>query len=104
MTVRAGLHLSPRLETDLIARRFFRADKEVRLGPREFDLLAALMRNRGAVLTRDVLLAQVWGEGGQARDRSVDNQVHALRQKIELDPATPTRITTVRGVGYRFEG
>ncbi len=92
------------LRLDLIARRVFRGAEEIQLAPREFDLLATLMRNRGAVLTRDLLLAQVWGDDFPGDDRTVDVHIRWLRQKIESDPSAPARITTVRGVGYRFEG
>jgi len=92
------------LRIDLIARRAFRGEAEIQLAPREFDLLATLMRNTGAVLTRDLLLAQVWGDDFPGDDRTVDVHIRWLRQKIESDPSVPAHITTVRGVGYRFEG
>jgi len=92
------------LRLDLIARRAFRGEAEIQLAPREFDLLATLMRNTGAVLTRDLLLAQVWGDDFPGDDRTVDVHIRWLRQKIESDPSVPAHITTVRGVGYRFEG
>ncbi|OGO14682.1 MAG: DNA-binding response regulator [Chloroflexi bacterium RBG_13_68_17] len=92
------------LRLDLIAHRAFHGAEEIQLAPREFDLLATLMRNRGAVLTRDLLLAQVWGDDFPGDDRTVDVHIRWLRQKIEPDPSAPARITTVRGMGYRFEG
>lgn len=92
------------LRLDLVGRRAWLGAKELQLPPREFDLLATLMRNKGAVLTRELLLAQVWGDDYQGDARTVDVHIRWLRQKIEADPSQPVRITTVRGVGYRFEG
>jgi DNA-binding response OmpR family regulator len=92
------------LRLDLSARRGWRQEAELALAPREFDLLAALMRNRGAVLTRDLLLARVWGEDYVGDARTVDVHIRWLRQKLEEDPSEPQRILTVRGMGYRFEG
>jgi len=92
------------LRLDLPARRGWRQGAELALAPREFDLLAALMRNRGAVLTRDLLLARVWGEDYVGDARTVDVHIRWLRQKLEEDPSEPQRILTVRGMGYRFEG
>lgn len=74
------------------------------LSPREFDLLAFLVRNRGQVFSRDYLLEKVWGYGYVGDTRTVDVHVRWLRQKIEVDPAHPRRLLTVRGVGYKFEG
>ena len=91
------------LRLDLIGRRVYLAERELQLAPREFDLLAALLRNRGAVLTRELLLAQVWGDDFPGDARTVDVHIRWLRQKIESDPSQPQRIVTVRGVGYRFE-
>jgi DNA-binding response OmpR family regulator len=92
------------LRLDMSARRAILAEREVNLAPREFDLLATLMRDQGAVLSRDLLLARVWGDDYPGDPRTVDVHVRWLRQKLEADPSDPQRITTVRGVGYRFEG
>jgi DNA-binding response OmpR family regulator len=89
---------------DLAARRVSLAGREVKLSHKEFDLLAVLVRNKGAVLSRDLLLEQVWGFDHIGDDRTVDVHVRWLREKIEADPSEPQRIVTVRGVGYRFEG
>ena len=70
---------------------------------KEFSLLAELMRHRGAVLSRDLLLSHVWGQDFFGDDRTVDVHVRWLREKIEDDPAHPVHIQTVRGLGYRFE-
>ncbi len=92
------------LQLDLTARRAYLGENELKLSHKEFDLLAALVRNRGAVLSRDLLVEQVWGYDRVGDDRTVDVHVRWLREKIEADPSTPQRIVTVRGVGYRFEG
>ncbi len=92
------------LVLDLIARRATRDNKELRLTHKEFDLLATLMRNQGAVLSRDLLLDRVWGYDYGGQTKTVDVHVRWLREKIEDDPSHPRRIVTVRGVGYRFEG
>jgi DNA-binding response OmpR family regulator len=89
---------------DLIARRATRGGAELRLTHKEFDLLATLMRNRGAVLSRDLLLERVWGYDYGGQTKTVDVHVRWLREKIEDEPSHPRRIVTVRGVGYRFEG
>jgi DNA-binding response OmpR family regulator len=89
---------------DLIARRAHRGEVELRLTHKEFDLLAELMRNKGAVLSRDLLLTQVWGYDYVGDSHTVDVHIRWLREKIEANPSEPKRITTVRGVGYRFEG
>lgn len=92
------------LRLSLTGRRLFKGDEEVKLSNKEFDLLAELMRNRGAVLSRDLILTKVWGYDYFVDKRTVDVHVRWLREKIEDDPSNPRRIVTVRGVGYRFEG
>ena len=74
------------------------------LKPKEFDLLVFLARNRGIVLSRDLILERVWGWDYDGGSRTVDVHVRWLREKIEADASNPTRIVTVRGIGYRFEG
>jgi len=91
------------IRIDLIARRAYRDSEELQLSHKEFDLLAELMRNQGAVLSRDLILSRVWGYDYYGDSRTVDVHIRWLRQKIEDDPSDPQRIVTVRGVGYRFE-
>jgi DNA-binding response OmpR family regulator len=95
---------SGNLTLDLVARRALLGDAELKLTHREFDLLAELMRNQGAVLSRDLLLSRVWGYDYVGDSHTVDVHIRWLREKIEADPSAPKRITTLRGVGYRFEG
>jgi len=92
------------LTLDLLSRRVTSGSGELKLTHREFDLLAELMRNQGAVLSRDLLLTRVWGYDYVGGSHTVDVHIRWLREKIEADPSEPRRITTVRGVGYRFEG
>lgn len=92
------------LTLDLVSHRAWRRGQPLNLTPKEFDLLAELIRHRGAVLTRDLLLQRVWGFDFDGDTRTVDVHIRWLREKIEDDPAHPQRIETVRGLGYRFEG
>ncbi|MFZ4828458.1 MAG: response regulator transcription factor [Phototrophicaceae bacterium] len=92
------------IRMNMTGRRVFKADDEVKLSNKEFDLLAELMRNRGAVLSRDLILTKVWGYDYFVDKRTVDVHIRWLREKIEDDPSNPRRIITVRGLGYRFEG
>lgn len=92
------------LSLDLLARRGNLRGEELKLTHREFDLLAELMRNQGAVLSRDLLLNSVWGYDYVGDSHTVDVHIRWLREKIEVEPSSPRRIVTVRGVGYRFEG
>jgi two-component system alkaline phosphatase synthesis response regulator PhoP len=70
----------------------------------ELKLLAAFVRNRGRLLTRDRLLDEVWGNGIAVTDRVIDNHVVSLRKKIEDAPSIPRYLISVRGAGYRFDG
>lgn len=92
------------LSLDPTSRRVFKGDQELQLSAREFDLLAILMKNAGRALSRDELLAQVWGEEWIGDPRTLDVHVRWLRLKVEDDPAIPQYIQTVRGYGYRFAG
>lgn len=89
---------------NLVNRRAVMGDTELLLSPKEFSLLAELIRHRGVLLSRDLLLARVWGYDFMGDSRTVDVHIRWLREKIEADPANPQRIVTVRGIGYRFEG
>jgi DNA-binding response OmpR family regulator len=79
-------------------------DQALALKPKEFDLLYHLAQHKGQMLTREVILQQVWGWNYFGDSRTVDVHMRWLREKIEDDPSQPTRIITVRGAGYRFEG
>ncbi len=88
-----------------MARREIRVDgRVVSVKPKEYELMVYLARHRGIALSRDQILEKVWGWDFAGGTRTVDVHVRWLREKIEPDPTHPTRIVTVRGSGYRFEG
>ncbi len=95
----AVVDLGP-VQVDLAGHRVLRDGRDVPLKPKVFELLAFLVRNAGQVVTRDQLLERVWGYDFAGETRTVDVHVHWLRAAIEPDPATPTIVQTVRGVGY----
>ena len=72
--------------------------------PKEYELLLFLARQRGIVVSRDLILERVWGWDFDGGSRTVDVHIRWLREKSEDDPGNPVRIVTVRGIGYRFEG
>ncbi|MBL8067165.1 MAG: response regulator transcription factor [Armatimonadetes bacterium] len=78
--------------------------ESVSLSPKEFALLYFLVRHKGQVFSREVLLDRVWGQDAYVSARTVDVHVRWLRERIEPEPGRPTRILTVRGVGYKFLG
>jgi two-component system alkaline phosphatase synthesis response regulator PhoP len=90
-----------RIEPD--ARRAWRGDELLDLTPIEFDLLLALARHQGRVLSREQLIEQAWGYDYYGDERVVDVHIGRLRKKVEDDAAKPALIVTVRGAGYRFE-
>ena len=91
------------LTIDLTRRELLIDHRPVGLKPKEFDLLLFLARHPGQVLSRELILERVWGWEFGGGSRTVDVHIRWLREKIEADPTSPTRIITVRGVGYRFE-
>lgn len=78
--------------------------KPIPMPLKEFELLAFLMRNKGRVLTRGQLIDRVWGADYVGDTKTLDVHVKRLRSKIEVDPANPVRLVTVRGLGYKLEG
>ena len=91
------------LVIDLATRRVTRGDTALELTAKEFDLLAHMAAHPDRVYTRDHLLRDVWGYDFIGDDSTVTVHVRRLREKLELDPAKPRYLTTVWGVGYRFE-
>jgi two-component system, OmpR family, response regulator RegX3 len=83
--------------------RVFVRGQEVHLRRKEFELLVLLVENAGRVLTRDTLIDRVWGADYVGDTKTLDVHIKRLRTHVEADPSSPTIITTVRGVGYRFE-
>lgn len=88
---------------DVASRRVYVGSEEIALSAKEFDLLAVLMRESGNVVTRDDLMREVWGTEWFGSTKTLDMHVSWLRRKLGDDANSPTRITTVRGVGFRFE-
>ncbi len=78
-------------------------DEQVSLPLKEFDLLSLLMDNAGRVLSRDQLIERVWGADYYGDTKTLDVHIKRLRSKVEQDPKKPTRIVTIRGLGYKFE-
>ena len=91
------------LRIDLAARRVTRGEREIRLTPTEYALLAELASHAGEALTHDALLTRVWGQEYRSETHYLKVYVARLRDKLEDEPARPRLIVTVRGVGYRFE-
>jgi two-component system alkaline phosphatase synthesis response regulator PhoP len=81
-----------------------RNGRPVPMSAKEFHLLQYFVEHRGATLSRDELLREVWEYGGLPTTRTVDVHVAWLRQKIEKDPKSPQLILTVVGLGYKFVG
>ncbi len=88
---------------DIARREVKRGGRPVPLSPKEFDLLVALLRRRGAVATRIELLREVWQYPASISSRTLDTHIAELRRKLEADAAAPRHILTVRKTGYRLE-
>jgi two-component system response regulator RegX3 len=117
--MRAALRRAPRGEDEAIAATEVLQVGEVRLDPgrhevmvrssdvtlplKEFELLELLLANAGRVLTRDTLIDRIWGPHYVGDTKTLDVHIKRLRAKIEEDPSNPALITTIRGLGYRFE-
>jgi DNA-binding response OmpR family regulator len=98
------IHRFGTCELDLGRFELRRDGKRLDTTTTELKLLAAFVRNRGRLLTRERLLDEVWGTGIAVTDRVVDNHIVSLRKKIEDEPSAPRYLISVRGVGYRFDG
>jgi DNA-binding response OmpR family regulator len=110
--IRAHLRTVPPADTEIVigalrvdsaAHRVFLDGVEIELRPKEFELLHVLVNEVGKVVTRDRLLSEVWDLHWESSTKTLDMHVHALRRKLLDDAETSRWITTVRGVGYRFE-
>ncbi|HZA22142.1 MAG TPA: response regulator transcription factor, partial [Dehalococcoidia bacterium] len=95
---------SNKLELNLTSYTASQDGKILALKPREFQLLALLLGNKGRVCTRSYILQNVWRDTDLQSDHTMAVHVRWLREKIEPDPSHPRRIITIRGIGYRFEG
>jgi len=94
------LFVSGDLTVDLVRRQIFRGEGEIRLSPREWDILRMLVRYAGRVLTHQTIMSQLWGATGDVQQLRV--YIRQIRQKIEIDPERPRHIITETGVGYRL--
>ena len=92
------------LSINLTRREVLLDDRVLALKPQEYELLLFFAQHKSQMLSREFILERVWGWDYIGDSRTVDVHVRWLRQKIEKDAAEPTRIVTVRGGGYRFEG
>ena len=91
------------IEVDPRTRSIHRHGQAIAVAPKEFDLLMALIRRRGAVVSRVELLREVWQYPASISSRTLDTHIAELRRKLEHDPAAPRHILTVRKTGYRLE-
>ena len=96
------IQLGP-IRMDIDARRCFVNGVEVKLRKKEFALLRILLENPGRVLTREVLIDRIWGNDYVGDTKTLDVHIKRIRNLIEENPKNPAHITTVRGVGYRYE-
>jgi DNA-binding response OmpR family regulator len=114
--VRAALRRGPRAveplrtvhefgdtRVDVAARTVTRAGAPVEMTATEFDVLVCLIEARGAALSRESIFTRVWGPNHHGTPRTIDNFIQQLRSKLEVDPARPRHVVTVRGIGYRFD-
>ncbi|MGV8026943.1 MAG: response regulator transcription factor [Anaerolineaceae bacterium] len=92
------------LSIDQVRREVKLNDKVIEFKPKELDLLIYFAENKGQVLSREQILEKVWGWDYFGDSRTVDVHVRWLREKIEVNPADPQRIITLRSAGYRFDG
>lgn len=90
------------VEIDYVRHEVKKGEEKVELTLKEFELLDILIKNKGKVLTRDLLLDKIWGYEYVGETRTVDVHIRHLRQKLEDDDKNPKFIETVRGIGYRF--
>ncbi|MFM9872649.1 MAG: winged helix-turn-helix domain-containing protein [Fimbriimonadaceae bacterium] len=95
---------SGNLKIDPKSHQAWRDGELMALSPKEFALLYFLVRNKGQVFSREILLDRVWGQDAYVSARTVDVHVRWLRERVEMEPSSPERIMTVRGVGYKFLG
>ncbi len=91
------------IEVDPASRTVHRASQPVELAPKEFDLLLALLRARGAVVSRLQVMREVWGYSAAIVSRTIDTHIAELRRKLEENPSSPRHIITVRKTGYRIK-
>jgi two-component system response regulator RegX3 len=99
----AGVHVSGNIRMDIERHLVTVNGIAISLPLKEFELLEYFMRNQGRVLTRTQLIDRVWGGDYYGDTKTLDVHVKRLRSKIEVDPANPLLIQTIRGLGYKFQ-
>ncbi len=99
----SGAYVFGPVVVDVSRREAHLHGRSVDLSRKEFDLLALLVSEGGHVVTRAQCMDRIWGERKKGESRTLDTHVKRLRKKIEVDPAEPAHLLTVRGVGYRFK-
>jgi len=102
-TLETGIHSAGRIRMDIERHQVTVNEIAINLPLKEFELLEFLMRNSGRVLTRGQLIDRVWGGDYFGDTKTLDVHIKRLRSKIEVDPANPVLIQTIRGLGYKFE-
>ena len=102
-SVRAAAVAAQDVRVDTAGRHAWRGDVELDLAPKEFDLLAVLVANAGTVVTRERLMEEVWDTNWFGSTKTLDMHVSWLRRKLGDDATRPRYISTIRGVGFRFE-
>ena len=95
--------VSGSLSLNTASRILTRDGEIVDIKPRAFDLLLLLMQNKGRAFSREQILERLWGTDFYGDTRTVDVHIRWIREKIEDDPSDPTKLKTVRSIGYRFE-
>jgi DNA-binding response OmpR family regulator len=91
------------LDVDVAARRVVVAGDEIALRPKEFDVIRVLAEAAGSVVTREQLIEEVWDENWWGSTKTLDVHINSIRRKLGEQAGEPSRITTIRGVGYRLE-
>ncbi|WP_166849937.1 response regulator transcription factor [Isoptericola sp. BMS4] len=91
------------VRVDVSAHRAFQGERELHLTTKEFDLLKVLVANAGSVVVRDTLMRDVWGSDPVGSTKTLDMHVSWLRRKLGDDANAPRYVSTVRGLGFRFE-
>lgn len=91
------------VRVEVAAHRAFQGDRELQLTAKEFELLRVLVREAGSVVSRDQVMREVWGSDPSGSTKTLDMHVSWLRRKLGDDANNPRYITTVRGMGFRFE-
>ncbi|MCX7749379.1 MAG: response regulator transcription factor [Clostridia bacterium] len=102
-TIKVQAIVSGKIKIDYNSRKVFKEDVEIKLTPKEFDIIYTLAKDPGHTFTRDQLLDLIWGTDFYGDTKTLDVHIRRLREKIEEDAASPSYIETVWGIGYRWK-